>query len=415
VILRSNASLLAFSVLILSPTAGWAKTSEWPEYRGPHGNGHAEATSLPTSIDESVVKWRTKIPGKGWSSPVVSGDQIWMTTANEEGTKLSVVCVNRQTGKIIHNKVALRNNKPEYCHPMNSYATPTPVIKNGRVYAHFGTYVTACFDAATAKVLWQRDDLHCDHHRGPASSPILYDGKLFVAFDGYDVQYVVALDQETGETVWKQDRNIDYGTDNGDRMKAYCTGHIIEVDGKKQLVYPSASATVSYDPANGEPLWTVQHEGMNAAARPLFHDGLVFITNGSGGMIAVRADGHGDVTGTHIQWSTNKAVAKKSSQLIVDGMLYMLSDDGIVSCRDAKTGDIFWQKRKLGDSAASPVYAAGHIYFFSIDGEILTIKPGDEYNEVAKTTLGDGFMASPAIVDDTMILRSKSELFCIAK
>ena len=406
---------LCFAAMLSVASSLSAKTNEWPEYRGPLGNGHADADSLPTSIDESVVKWKTPIPGKGWSSPVVSGDKIWMTTANEEGTRLSVVCVDRTTGKMILNKPVFRNNKPEYCHPMNSYATPTPVVDGGRVYVHFGTYITACLDAKNAKPIWTREDLKCDHHRGPASSPILDDGKLFVAYDGYDVQFVVALDAETGETVWRRDRNIDYGTDDGDRMKAYCTGHVIEVDGQKQLVYPSAVATIAYNPATGEPLWTVYHDGMNASARPLFHDGLLFITNGMGSMVAVRPDGKGDVTGTHIEWSSNKSVAKKSSQVIVDDLLYMLSDDGIVSCRDPKSGEIHWQKRELGESAASPIYAAGHIYFFSIDGEILTIKPGAEYVEVAKTILGDGFMASPAVVDNTLILRSKSELMCISE
>ena len=167
----------------------------------------------------------------------------------------------------------------------------------------------------------------------------------------------------TGETVWKRDREIDYGTDNGDRMKAYCTGQVIEVDGKEQLVYPSAVATIAYDPANGEPLWTVYHDGMNASARPIYGDGLVFITNGmgcdGGGSAPMAA---GDVTGTHIAWSAERGVAKKSSQLLVDGLLYMNSDDGVVSCRDPKTGEIFWQKRAGGEYAASPIYAGGRIY-----------------------------------------------------
>jgi len=402
------------SLTALVTTSSLAATDRWPEFRGPHGNGHADSTSLPTTIDESVVKWRTTIHGKGWSSPVVSGDQIWLTTATEDGTKLSVMCVDRSTGKVLRDVVVLRNNKPQYCHPMNSYASPTPVLDGDRLYVHFGSYLTACLDTHTAKVLWQREDFECDHHRGPASSPILYDGKLYISFDGYDVQYVVALDAATGETVWKRDREIDYGTDNGDRMKAYCTAQIIEVNGRPQLVYPSAMATVAYDPKSGETLWTAYHDGMNASARPIYARGLVFLTNGMGAMVAVRPDGQGDVTGTHIEWSDHKSVSKKASPIVVDGLLYMLSDDGIVSCRDAKTGEIHWQKRVLKESAASPIYAGGHLYFFSMDGEILTLKPGTDYTQVAKTKLGDGFMASPAVVGDTMILRSKSELLCIS-
>ncbi len=388
--------------------------ANWPEYRGPSGDGHAVDADLPVSINERVVKWKTPIHGKGWSSPVVWDDQIWLTTATEDGTKMSVICVDRKSGDIVLDKVLLENEEPAFCHAMNSYATPTPVVEHGRVYVHFGSYLTACLDAKTADVIWSREDLECDHHRGPASSPILFDGKLFVAYDGFDVQYVVALDKETGDTVWLKQRDIDYGTDNGDRMKAYCTAHVIDVNGKKQLVYPSAVATIAYDPADGKKLWIAYHDGMNASARPLYSDGLVFITNGMGSMVAVRPDGKGDVTGTHIEWSGRKGVAKKSSQLLVDGLLYMNSDDGVVSARDPKTGDVVWQRRAGGEFAASPIYAGGRIYMFSTEGTVLTIKPGDKYEELAETKLGDGFMASPAVVGNEMILRSKSELFLVS-
>ncbi|MGI9472028.1 MAG: PQQ-binding-like beta-propeller repeat protein [Rubripirellula sp.] len=389
--------------------------TNWPEFRGPSGDGHARDTSLPVSIDESVVQWKTPIHGKGWSSPVVWGDQIWLTTATEDGTKMSLLCVDRNTGKVTQDIVLLENQEPAFCHPMNSYATPTPVVTEGRVFVHFGSYLTACIDTQTGKVIWERKDLECDHYRGPASSPILHDGKLFIAYDGFDVQYVVALDANDGSTIWKQDRNIDYGTDNGDRMKAYCTAQIIDVDGKEQLVYPSASATIAYDPQTGSPLWTVYHDGMNASARPLHHDGLVFITNGSGSMVAVHPNGSGDVTGTHIEWSDRKGVAKKSSQLVVDGLFYMNSDDGVVSCREPSTGDIVWQKRAGGEYAASPIYADGRIYLFSIEGDILTIQPGESFQLLAETKLGDGFMASPAVVGNDLILRSKSDLYLIRK
>ncbi|MCS7469099.1 PQQ-binding-like beta-propeller repeat protein [Stieleria sp. ICT_E10.1] len=401
------------AVLIVAGFTVTSFASNWPEFRGPSGDGHAADAKLPVAIDESVVKWKTPIHGKGWSSPVVWDDQIWLTTATEDGTRMSVICVERNSGKIVHDKVLLENQSPAFCHPMNSYATPTPVIEAGRVYIHFGSYLTACLDTSNAEVIWKRDDLECDHHRGPASSPILHDGKLFIAYDGYDVQYVVALDKETGETIWKTKREIDYGTNDGDRMKAYCTGQVITVNDQKQLVYPSAVATIAYDPANGQPLWTAYHDGMNASARPLYGEGLVFITNGMGSMIAVSPDGKGNVTGTHIAWSATKSVAKKSSQLLVDGLLYMNSDDGVISARDPKTGDVLWQKRAGGSFAASPIYANGRIYAFSTEGDIVTFKPGETYQELAKTTLGDGFMASPAVVGNQLILRSKSDLYLI--
>lgn len=237
----------------------------WSAFRGTDGDGRADSADLPIKIDESVVQWQTPIHGKGWSSPVVWGDQIWLTTATEDGTKMSVLCVDRESGKVIHDVVVIENEEPEFCHPMNSYATPTPVIQDDRVFVHFGSYGTLCLDTADASVLWRREDLKCDHFRGPASSPILHDGKLFVAFDGVDVQFVVALDAKTGDTIWKRDREIDYGTDVGDRMKGYCTAQVIEVDGQEQLIYPSAVATIAYDPKTGKSLWTAYHEGMNAS------------------------------------------------------------------------------------------------------------------------------------------------------
>ena len=401
--------------LILALSKAVFAEENWPEYRGPEGDGHAAGADLPDKVDESVVKWKTAIHGKGWSSPVVWGNQIWLTTATEDGAQMSVLCIDRTTGNVIHDRVLVENESPAFCHPMNSYATPTPVVEDGRVYVHFGTYLTACLDTATGKEIWSRRDLACDHHRGPASSPILHDGKLFVAYDGFDVQYVVAFDAEDGSTLWKKDRSIDYGTDNGDRMKAYCTAQVIEVNGKEQLIYPSAAATIAYNPQTGDELWTVYHAGMNASARPVFQDGLLFITNGSGSMVAVRPDGQGDVTGTHIQWSDRKGVAKKSSQLLVDGLFYMTSDDGILSCREPATGEMVWQKRVAKEFAASPIFADGKIYLFSTAGEVLTIRPGREYVLLAKSELGDGYMASPAVVGNDLILRSKSHLYLIRK
>ncbi len=409
-------SLLHILCLSSLMWAGLAFAEEgWPEYRGPEGDGHAVGADLPDKVDESVVKWKTAIHGKGWSSPVVLGNQIWLTTATEDGSKMSVLCVDRTTGNVIHDRVLVENESPAFCHPMNSYATPTPVIEEGRVYVHFGTYLTACLDTATCKEIWSRRDLACDHHRGPASSLILHDGKLFVAYDGFDVQYVVAFNAENGSTLWKKDRSIDYGTDNGDRMKAYCTAHVILVDGQEQVIYPSAAATIAYHPQTGEELWTVYHAGMNASARPLYHDGLLFITNGMGAMVAVRANGQGDVTGTHIEWSDRRGVAKKSSQLLVDGLLYMNSDDGILSCREPATGEVLWQKRVCKEFAASPIFADGKLYFFSTAGEVVTIMPGRDYKLLHKTELGDGFMASPAVIGNDLILRSKSHLYLIGK
>ena len=390
-----------------------AQVPNWPQFRGTTGDGQAVDAVLPLKIDDSNIKWKTPIHGKGWSSPVVWGDQIWLTTATEDGTKMSVLCIDRSSGTVLIDKVLIENKEPAFCHAMNSYATPTPVIEDGRIYVHFGSYLTACLNTKDASLIWQRKDLECDHYRGPASSPIIEAGKLFVAYDGFDVQYVVALDKNTGKTIWKRDRDIDYGTDNGDRMKAYCTAHVIEVKGRKELIYPSAGATIAYDLESGAPLWTAYHGGMNASARPIFHNGLLFITNGMGQMAAVRPGGSGDVTDTHVEWQEKKAIAKKTSQLIVKDHLYMISDDGIATCREPKTGKLIWKVRVDGDYAASPIFASEHIYLFSREGKISVIQPSETYTLVSESNLGDGFMASPAVVGNKMYLRSKTHLYCV--
>ncbi len=253
----------------------------WPEFRGPRGDGRAANGDPPIEWSEAhQIKWKVDIHDRGWSSPVVWNDQIWLTTATEDGKQMYAVCVDRETGQIEHDILVFENEHPSYCHPTNSYASPTPVIEAGRLYVHFGSYGTACLDTATGDVIWQRRDLQCDHYRGPGSSPILYEGGLYVAFDGFDLQYVVGLDKQSGATLWRRDRNIDYRSDNGDHKKAYGTCHVILHGGRAQLISPSAAATIAYNPATGDELWRVRHGGMNAATRPLFAHGLVFITAG---------------------------------------------------------------------------------------------------------------------------------------
>ena len=259
------------------------------------------------SEKENIV-WKTPIHDKGWSSPVVWGNQVWLTTARADGKEMFAICIDRDKGTILHDLKLWEVEKPAFCIPYNSYASPTPVIEEGRVYVHFGTYGTVCIDTTTGKPLWERRDLNVDHFRGPGSSPILFGDLLIVNFDGYDAQYVVALNKKTGETVWKKDRDIDYKVKDGDPKKAYGTPTVVMVKGKPQLVSPAAVATIAYDPNNGDEVWKVYHGGMNAAAPPLIYDDKVFITNGSGSMVAVRPDGSGDVTKMNIAWALKSGV-----------------------------------------------------------------------------------------------------------
>jgi outer membrane protein assembly factor BamB len=287
------------------------------------------------------------------------------------------------------------------------------VIERDRLYLHYGSAGTACLDTESGKILWTRQDLPCDHFRGPGSSPIIHGELLIVALDGFDLQYVVALDKATGKTVWRKDRDIDYGTTDGDAKKAYATATVIRSQGREQVIIPSAGATLAYDPTSGEELWRVKHGGMNASARPLFAQGLVYINTAAGGMkfLAVRPDGTGDVSGTHIAWKSSQGTGARSSQLLLGERLFLLGDAGTASVLDATTGKALWQKRLGGEFSASPILADGRIYASNQGGDTFVLSAADSYPLLATNTLADGCMASPAVFDGSIYLRTKTHLY----
>ncbi|MGE0761157.1 MAG: PQQ-binding-like beta-propeller repeat protein, partial [Pirellulaceae bacterium] len=359
--------------LFAIPAAGEAE--HWPELRGTAARGMAPG-KLPLEWSESRgVKWKTPIHGKAWASPVIWDRQIWLTTAPPDGKQLYAIAVNGDSGQIEHDIKVFDNPFPQYCIDRNSYASSTPVIEAGRVYVHFGAHGTACIDTASGKVLWSRRDLPCFHHRGPASSPILFENLLILTFDGFDLQYLVALDKRTGQTVWKTDRNIEYGSDNGDIKKGYGTPTVIHVGDSYQLVSPSAGAAMAYDPRTGVELWRVKAGGMNVSARPVFGHGLVFLTTADGGFVQYAVDpaGRGDVTASHVVWKNTKGVPKHSSPLLVDDLILMANEQGIMTCLDARTGKDHWQRRVGGSFTASPLHAQGRVYFFDEEGQTLVV------------------------------------------
>lgn len=394
------------------PFRAFGAERPWNQFRGPDGNGQTTAVGLPVQMGESLnVRWKTAVPGKAWSSPVVWGDRVWVTNATEDGTKLSLLAVNLESGQIVHDLLVFPNPGPQYCHPLNSYATSTPVIEDGRIYVHYGAHGTACVDTNSGKTLWSRRDLPCNHFRGPASSPALYGNLLYILFDGYDQQYVVALNKDDGTTAWKRERAFEFGTNNGDAKKAYGTPTLIEHGGRPQLICPAAVATEAFDPRTGDLLWTVRHGGMNASARPLYGHGLAFVSNGMGDMLAIRPEGSGDITKEKVVWKSGKQIPKKSSMLLLGDYLYMVADNGVASCVDAKTGDIAWSQRLGNDHAASPLFAEGRIYFFSQEGDVRVVKAAPEFKLLAEGKFESGFMASPAVAGKSLVLRSKTHLY----
>jgi len=401
--------------LMLSAASAVAEEN-WPQFRGPSGDGHTDAVGLPLTWSETEnVVWKTAIHGRGHSSPVIWAEQIWMTTAAEDGKQMFAVCVDRDTGRILHDIRLFTNEVLQITHSMNSFASPTPVIEEGRVYISFGTYGIACLDTETGKTVWARRDLNCDHFRGPGSSPFLFGDLLIQHYDGFDVQYVAALDKTTGKTVWKTDRSTKFANDNGDFRKAFCTPIVIEVDGRRQLISPGAQATMAYDPYTGKELWRVCWSGYSTASRPLFGHGLLYLNTGFGKaqLWAVRLDGSGDVTDTHVVWKLLKGVPSKPTPLLIGDLIFMVDDGGIASCVKALSGEVVWQNRLGGDHSASPVYAEGRIYFFSHQGAAVVIEAGRQFEVLAENQLDEGFMASPAVAGKALFLRTRTHLYRI--
>jgi outer membrane protein assembly factor BamB len=398
-----------------------ADADRWTEFRGPAGTGHSSATGLPREWSETRnVAWKTPIHGRGWSSPVVLGNQVWLTTATPDGHVLSVLALDRDSGRVLHDIRLFEVAKPEDTARYNSFASPTPVIEDGRVYVHFGSYGTAALDTATGRTLWSRRDLPCNHWRGPGSSPILHGDRLIVHFDGYDLQYAVALDKRTGRTVWRSERTHDFGTDDGDLKKAYATPVVVEAGGRSQLISAAAKAVLALDPATGRELWRVRYASHSAAARTLFGGGLLFVGSGRGPseLLAIRPDGTGDVTETHVAWRARRGIGSSPSPVLVDDLIYTVSDKGgVVTCLEAATGQEVYQRRiDAAAHTASPLFADGALYVFAEDGSALALAAGREYRELGRAQLGEGgVMATPAVAGGALFVRTESHLYRIEK
>jgi outer membrane protein assembly factor BamB len=406
--------------------------ADWPGFRGPWGDGHATGPGdttvmgLPLNWSETEnVKWKTEIPYRGWSTPVVLGGQVWLTAATPEGHDFFAICVDSETGRVRFNEQLFHSEKPEPLgNSVNSYATPSPAIEPGRVYVHFGSYGTACLDTRDFKVLWKRQDLPCRHYRGPSSSLVLFEDRLILTMDGADVQYLAALDKQTGQTVWKTARSVAWNDENiaepmareGDRRKAHSTPLIVRTPSGLQMLSAGAKAAYAYDPRTGRELWRVRYDAWSAAAVPVYDQGLAFILTGFGGkveLLAVRTDGRGDITDTHVAWRSDSMVAKMASPIAVEGLLYMVNAEGSLTCLEAATGNQVWRGRIPGTYAASPIYADGRLYFFNQQGKTTVIKPGRGLEALATNALAGGFMASPAVAENSLFLRTKTDLYRI--
>lgn len=405
--IRTLAYTGAAVLLLAAPAAA----SDWPEFRGPDGQGHSAESGLPAEWGEDRnVEWKAPVPGRGWSTPVVVDGRIWLTTGTADGGGvLRLLAFDAGTGAETLNVEVFRTEDESSPNPKNSLASPTPIVDGDRVYVHFGSYGTAAVSTA-GEILWTARFPYVTQH-GYGGSPILYDDLLILNGDGYDVAFVVALDTRTGEVRWKADREQPVS-------QAYSTPLAINVDGEDQIVSVAAFRASAHDPATGAELWRVRYgRGFSNVPRPVYGNGLVFIATGfqTPSMLAVRAGGSGDVTDTHVAWTLRRGAPHTPSPLLVGSELYMVSDYGVLTCIDAESGEVHWQHRIGGNYSASPVFADGRIYFQSEEGKTTVITPGTTYAELAVNQLDGSTLASMAVADGSVFLRTDSHLYRITE
>lgn len=388
----------------------------WTDYRGPNANGTSPAQQVPLHWSEtSGIKWKSEVPGQGWSSPVVLNGQIWLTTALKEGHELLALCYDLESGQLQKQIVVFQKDSVQAQHPLNSFASPTPALEENRLYVHFGAYGTACLDTRNGSIIWKREDIGCEHEVGPGSSPILYNNLLIFNMDGTDVQYVIALNKETGKTVWKRYRGLDFSHLRFDEKKAFYTPIITRLDGRDQLINPGPHGVMGYDPQSGNQIWFVAYKGFSGSSRPLLWQDKLFINTGFGfsSLLGIRLGGTGDLTDSNTLWENRKSMQARSSPVLANNLLFLINTGGQAKCLNPNTGEVVWQESIGSQTSASPVCMGDLIYSFDEDGKSTVFKAAKEFVAVAENNLSEGCMASPAVLDGALILRTKSRLYRI--
>ena len=409
---RTAASIVAI-VSILWCAGAIARAADWPQFRGPTGQGHAPDAAVPLEWSETEnVTWKAPVHGRGWSSPVIADGRIWLTTAATDpadGSALRLLAYDIATGANTLDVEVFGSDETYLLNPKNSFASPTPVLDpdGERVYVHFGASGTAAVSTA-GDILWRTRFPYISQH-GNGGSPILHNGRLVVSIDGYDTAYLVAVDARTGEERWRSVRPDPVS-------QAYSTPLLIRVGNRDQIFNVSAFRASGHDPETGREIWRVRYpNGFSNVPRPIYGHGLVYLSTGfqAPTLLAVRADGEGDVTRSHVAWRLRRGAPLTPSPILVGDELYVVTDFGIATCVDALTGDLHWQQRLGGNHSASPVFVDGRIYFQNEEGVTTVLAPGPEFRVLARNRLDGLTLASMAVADGALFIRSDSHLYRI--
>ena len=400
--------------------AGWTRPScaadspDWPQFRGPTGNGHATAKRVPLEWNVGKnIAWKVPVPGRGWSSPVLSKGRLYFTSAIPKpggGLDLALLCVDSASGNSLwQTSVFEEGAEAPSIHRKNSHASPTPIVDGDRVYVHFGHMGTAALDLE-GKVVWRNTALKYNPMHGNGGTPILVDDRLVFSCDGASDPFVVSLRKSDGSVAWKVTRHPAIK-----QTFSFATAEVIEFNGRKQIISPASGFIAAYDPEDGHELWRARHEGWSVIPKPVFAHGLVFAGTGyeTPTTLAIRPDGSGDVTDTHIAWVLRKGAPNTPSFLVIGDELYLLADSGVLSCLDARSGKVHYQERACGQSSASPVFADGHIYLLDEQGVGVVLAPGQEFRKLAENPIGERTLASYAVTDGALFIRSEENLLRI--
>ncbi|MCA9044622.1 MAG: PQQ-binding-like beta-propeller repeat protein [Planctomycetaceae bacterium] len=389
--------------------------ADWPEFRGPSADGISTAKNLAVEWSAtSNITWKSDLPGLAWSSPVIANGKIYLTTAvkEEEEYSLRALRLDAKTGNVEWDNEIFRQPEKVQIHKKNSHASPSPIVEGDRLYVHYGPHGTACLKL-DGSVVWKQT-LEYEPQHGNGGSPALIGDVLVICCDGRDVQYVAGVDKATGNIRWKTDRETEPA-----KGFSFCTPLILDVNGQPQAICPGSEAVFAYDPQTGKEIWHCNYPGgYSVTPRPIFGSGLVFVCTGydKPKLLAIDPTGKGDVTETHLRWETDKAAPHAPSLIHADGLVYLVSDRGIASCLDARSGEEIWQHRIGGNFSASPLYAEGRVYFQDENGVTTVVQAGREYEEIARNELVDErTYASYAVDGSAIFLRSENSLYRIEK
>ncbi len=404
--------LVATIIVLLIQWTGLAQAENWPGWRGPRGDGTSPDRNAPTEWDPATALWKTELPGAGHASPIVWGDRIFTVTALPATQERVLLCLDRDTGHLLWQQTIVRGPLQKI-HKQNSYASGTPATDGQRVYATFRVgddIVVAAHAFDTGKQLWL---IRAGTHKGEwgfSNEPVLYKDKVIVDGDGKDDSFLIALRRDNGETLWRISRY--------NKGISYSAPLIREMAGRIQMIQCGDRCVTSFDPDTGQQIWRVEGPSQEFVSTPVYSEkaGLVFVSSSwpKQVLLAIRPDGTGDVTNTHVVWRDTKGAPYVPSMMVAGDYLLSISNSGVAVCHEAATGKIFWQE-ELGKHHASPVLLKGLVFFINDDGQVNVIKPGPEFDRVARYELGESCYASPAISDGQVFLRGFKHLFCLGQ